>query len=110
MKLGTKKDHNVEMCILQGECCPMFFKGVRALGLRIFHAKYFVFATPPKPLGDFDETWYKERSQCGDVHIARGVLSDVFLKELGPLDLGFSMQNTLSSQLLLNPWGNFNET
>ena len=47
MKFGTKKDHNVEMCILQGECC--FFKGVRALGLRIFYAKYmyFVFATPP---------------------------------------------------------------
>ena len=30
------------------------------------------------PWGDFDETWYKERSQCGDVHIARGVLSNVF--------------------------------
>ena len=56
----------------------MFFKGVRALGHRIFHAKYFVFATPPKPLGDLDETWYKERSQCGDVHIVRGVLSDIF--------------------------------
>jgi hypothetical protein len=22
------------------------------------------------PLGDFDETWYKERSHIGDVHIA----------------------------------------
>ena len=50
MKRGTKKDHNVEMCILQGGCCPMFFKGVRALGLRIFYAKYFVFATLSKLL------------------------------------------------------------
>ena len=55
----------------------MFFKGVRVLGLKIFYAKYFVFATHPKHFGDFDETWYKERSQCGDVHIARGVLTDV---------------------------------
>ena len=34
----------------------------------------------------------------------------MFLKELGPFDLGFSMQNTLSSQLLLNPWEDFDET
>ena len=38
MKLGSQIDPNVEMCILQGECCPVFFKGVRALGLRIFYA------------------------------------------------------------------------
>ena len=47
MKLGTKKDPNLEICILKGECCAMFFEGVWALGLRIFYAKYFVFATPP---------------------------------------------------------------
>ena len=51
MKLGTKKDPNLEMCILQGESCLMFFEGVRALGHRIFYANYFVFASPPKPLG-----------------------------------------------------------
>ena len=51
MKLGTQIDHNVEVCILQGDCCPMFFE--LAFGLRIFYGKYFVFATPPKPLGGF---------------------------------------------------------
>ena len=25
MKLSTKKDHNVEICILQGKCCLIFF-------------------------------------------------------------------------------------
>ena len=54
MKLiNTKNDHNVEMCILQGECCPIFFEGVGALGLMIFYAKYFVFPTPPKPFEGF---------------------------------------------------------
>ena len=45
----------MEMCILQrsAECCPMFFKGVRALGLRVFYVKYFVFPTPPLPLVGF---------------------------------------------------------
>ena len=37
MKPGTKKDHNMEMCILQWECCPIFFKGVRA-PVSIIHA------------------------------------------------------------------------
>jgi hypothetical protein len=27
-------------------------------------------------LGDFNETWYKERSHCVDVHIIRGPLSN----------------------------------
>jgi hypothetical protein len=35
-------------------------------------------------LGDFDETWYKERSQCGDVHIVREVLSNYFSMSYGP--------------------------
>ena len=30
------------------------------------------------PRVDWYETWYTERSQFGDVHIVRGVLSDVF--------------------------------
>jgi hypothetical protein len=30
------------------------------------------------PSGDFDETWYKERSHCVDVHIIRGALSNIF--------------------------------
>ena len=60
VKLGTKKDYNVEMCILQEECCPMFFKGVRALGLS-FSMQNTVFATLAKPLGNFDETWYQAR-------------------------------------------------
>ena len=57
------------------------------------------------PWGDLDETWYKWR--CA---YCKGIAVRCFLKELGPLDLGFSMQNTLSSQLLLNPWGDFDET
>jgi hypothetical protein len=50
-----------------------------------------------------DESSYKERSHCVDVHIVRGALSNYFLKDLRPLDLAFSLKNTLSSQLLLNP-------
>jgi hypothetical protein len=33
-----------------------------------------------------------------------------FYKELRPLDLAFSLKNTLSFQLLLNPLGDFDET
>jgi hypothetical protein len=52
------------------------------------------------------------RSHCGDVHIVKEspVLSFLFLKELQPLDLPFSLKNTLSMQLLLNPLGDFDET
>ena len=35
------------------------------------------------PLGDFDETWYKERSHCVDVHIIRGPLSNYFSGSYG---------------------------
>jgi hypothetical protein len=48
---------------------------------------FFVFATPPKTFGKFDETWYKEGSHCVDVHITckeSPILS--LLKELRPLD------------------------
>ena len=34
-------------------------------------------------LGDFDETWYKERSHCVDVHIIRGPLSNYFSGSYG---------------------------
>jgi hypothetical protein len=34
----------------------------------------------------------------------------LFVKELGPMDLAFSLKNTLSSQLLLNPVEDFDET
>jgi hypothetical protein len=30
-------------------------------------------------LGDFDETWYKERSDCLHVHIVRGAVSNYIL-------------------------------
>jgi hypothetical protein len=60
-------------------------------------------------LGDFDETWYKERLHHVDVHIIRGTISN-FFKEVWLLDFAFSLKNTLSSQLLLNPLGDFNET
>ena len=79
MKLGTKKDHNVEMCILQGECFPVFFKGVKALGLRIFHAKYFVFATPPKPWGGI---WMKlgtKKDHNVEISILQGECCPMFL-------------------------------
>jgi hypothetical protein len=58
-------------------------KGVTAPGLSIFLENYFVFATPPKPFGDFDETWYKERSHCVDVHIIRGLPSNYFSGSYG---------------------------
>jgi hypothetical protein len=45
-------------------------KGVMALGLNIFFTKNL-----PKPLGDFVETWYREISQCVDVHYTREILS-----------------------------------
>jgi hypothetical protein len=64
-------------------------------------------------LGDFDKTLYKERSQCGDVHIVRGALHvhwQLFIKELWPLDLAFSLKNTLSSQLPLSCLEDFDET
>jgi hypothetical protein len=37
------------------------------------------------PYGDFDETWHKERSHCGDVHtcIVRGALSNYFSRSYG---------------------------
>jgi hypothetical protein len=38
----------------------------------------FVFATPPNPLGDFYETWYKEKSHCVDLDNTRGLLSIYF--------------------------------
>jgi hypothetical protein len=58
-------------------------------------------------LGYFDETWYKKRSHCVDMHIKKGNLSKNFLMELWPLDLTFCLKNTLSLQLLLNPFGRF---
>jgi hypothetical protein len=36
------------------------------------------------PLRDFDETWYKERSHCVDVHIIRGPLSHHFQRSYSP--------------------------
>jgi hypothetical protein len=38
------------------ETCPIISQGVTAPGLSIFFEKYFVFATPPNPFGDFYET------------------------------------------------------
>jgi hypothetical protein len=55
------------------------------LSICLFHNVF----TTPKPFGgDFDETWYKERSHCGDVHIVRGPLSNYFSRSCIP---GFSM-------------------
>jgi hypothetical protein len=64
-------------------------------------------------LGDFDEIWYNERSQCGEVHIVRGGgvgAGQLFFKELLPLDVAFSLKSTSSSQLFLYPFGDFDET
>jgi hypothetical protein len=33
----------------------------------------FVFVTPPSPFEDFDETLYKGRPQCENVHITKGM-------------------------------------
>jgi hypothetical protein len=54
MKLSTKKNHIVEMCILKREPCPFIFQGMMALGLSYFFEKYFVFALIfPKPYVQF---------------------------------------------------------
>jgi hypothetical protein len=63
MKLGTKKDHNVNY---------LAFSLKNTLQLLL------------KPLGDFDENWYKERSHCVDVHIVRGTLSNSFQGVMAP--------------------------
>jgi hypothetical protein len=60
------------------------------------------------PFGDFDETWYKERSHCVDVHIIREALSNSFVGDTTPGPSIFF--ETLSLQLLLNPLGDFDET
>jgi hypothetical protein len=137
MKLCTKEDHNVEVCIIKGS-----LQGVTVPGLSFFFQKYLVFTTLSiplrgilmklkerkismwrcaykgstfqlflkelrpltclfffflslhlllNPLGDFDETWYQERSHYVDVHIVRVALSN-FFKEFWPLDLAFSLK------------------
>jgi hypothetical protein len=51
MKLGSKKDHNVKMNMLQRECCSHpIFKGVIALRLRFF---FYVFTATPKALQEY---------------------------------------------------------
>jgi hypothetical protein len=40
--------------------------------LSFFFEKYIVFAAPSEPFGDFDEPWYKERSNRVDVIKIRG--------------------------------------
>jgi hypothetical protein len=54
----------------------------------------FVFLTPPKPLGEFDENWYKERSHCVDVHIF-GELCPVTVKRVMDHALNFFFENIL---------------
>jgi hypothetical protein len=36
------------------------------------------------PMGDFDETWYKERSHCVDVHIVRRARLIIFQRVVAP--------------------------
>jgi hypothetical protein len=36
------------------------------------------------PLGNFNETWYKERSYCKNVHILSEALSNYFSRIYGP--------------------------
>jgi hypothetical protein len=66
-----------------------------APGFCILPEKYFVFATPPKPFGEWvgDEIWYKERSHYVDVHIVRGPCPIIFQGVMAP---GFciSLENT----------------
>jgi hypothetical protein len=72
------------ICILEREPCPNIFQGVTIPDLALYFEKYFVFATPTKLFGDFNETRYKERSHCADVHIVRGALSIYFSRSSGP--------------------------
>jgi hypothetical protein len=59
MELYSKIDHNVLMCILQGECCSSIWEGVMALGLFLHDNN--VFTTFANSLRDLNENWYKER-------------------------------------------------
>ena len=56
---------------------------------------------PLIPKIDFYQTWYKKKFTMWKYAYYKGIVMQCFLKELVPLDLGLSMQNTLSSQLLL---------
>jgi hypothetical protein len=83
IKLGTKKDHIVEMFILLGELCPIIFQRVTAPRLCIFFEKYFSLQLLLNHFGDIDETWHKERSHCGHVHIVREALFNYFSRSYG---------------------------
>jgi hypothetical protein len=70
------------MCILQGEPCLIISKGVTAPGVRLFFEKYFVFTTP-QPFGI--------------------IFMQLSTKNTLPLDLAFSLKNSLPSHFFLNP-------
>jgi hypothetical protein len=93
------------MCILQGETCPIIFKGDVVPGLGFFFKKYFVVATPPRLLGDFDETWYNVPRRIPMWRCAYHIFIGV--KDPG---LGIFFEKSLFSQLLLNPLEDFDET
>jgi hypothetical protein len=71
---------------------------------------HFVFATPLKP---FEGFWWnlvhRKITLCRCAY-CKGSPVQLFFKELQPLDLAFSMKNTLSSQFILNPLEDFHET
>jgi hypothetical protein len=79
MKLSTKKDHIVYKCAYcKGNPVQFILKELGPLDLT-YLKKYFVFATPPKPLNDFVEIWYKkDYINCVDtcMHITGVALSN----------------------------------
>jgi hypothetical protein len=58
-----------------------------ALELRVFLYKILCPQLLLNSLGDFFETWYKERSQCVDVHITREMLFSSPIYEGGVMAL-----------------------
>ena len=70
----------------------------------------FVFATPPKPFEGFWWNLVQRKITLCRCAYCKGTLVLLLSKELWPLHLAFSLNSTLSLQLLLNPLGDFYET
>jgi hypothetical protein len=79
----TGRSHRGDMHYVRG-VLSIIFQGVTNPGfISIFCEKFFVFATPHTPFWDFDETLYKDRSHCRDVHILRGAFLNSLTRSYG---------------------------
>jgi hypothetical protein len=62
----------------KGSPVQLFLKDVQPLDLALFLKNTLSLLLLRNPSGDFDETWYEERSHCVDVHIVKGTLFNCF--------------------------------